>query len=58
MIIVMVKMIGITNSIIQTLALGGGGVDMFTSLHYLYMLLVEENLLTYNLQCIVHIQFP
>lgn len=56
MIIVMVKMIGITNSMIQTLA--GGGVDMFTSLHYLYMLLVEENLLTYNLQCIVHIQFP
>lgn len=58
MIIVMVKVIGIgiTNSMIQTLA--GGGVDMFTSLHYLYMLLVEENLLTYNLQCIVHIQFP
>lgn len=50
--------IGITNSMIQTLAWGGGGLDMFTSLHYLYMLLVEENLLTYNLQCIVHIQFP
>lgn len=51
MIIVMVKMIGIgiTNSMIQTLAWGGGGgLDMFTSLHYLYMLLVEENLLTYT----------
>lgn len=49
MIIVMVKMIGIgiTNSMIQTLA-WGGGLDMFTSLHYLYMLLVEENLLTYT----------